>query len=203
MVRGLCSEAPHRVELAKTLSDSHHSSSSIQFCFLPFLSPTHHNKPPLCRYTIISATKLPHVIHREDMVSHKSTRDNGCQLTLPSKPKRESIHKRCEQKDRAWILCLFNTHFEVLALLSIEEIEVQFLHFHSFQLADWQGQRCRQLTLTCILTEVQKTDLWLQFILYRIPDSMLDFPKRTQQKPEAFLDGRIQKSMQDRLPTWL
>lgn len=96
--------------------------------------PTQHNKPPLCRYTIISATKLPHVIHREDMVSHKSTRDNGCQLTLPSKPKRESMHKRA--KDRAWILCLFNTHFEVLAGLGIEEVEVQFLHSHSFQLAD-------------------------------------------------------------------
>lgn len=124
------------------VSGSHTWNNAARECWIKTSKiippPTQHNKPPLCRYTIISATKLPHVIHREDMVSHKSTRDNGCNW-LYLKPKKQ--HKRA--KDRAWILCLFNTHFEVLAVLGIERSWVQFLHSHSFQLADWQGQRCR------------------------------------------------------------
>lgn len=41
-------------------------------------------------------------------------------------------------------------------MLGIEEIEVQFLLFHSFQLIDWPGQTCKQLTLTGTIIEVQE-----------------------------------------------
>lgn len=112
---------------------------------------THLDSPLLCHYVVISVTELPRVYQKRAYGVHKSTKNDGCQLTLPSKPRWERAYTRdvrIEQKDRAGILGLCNKHSEVATMFSIEERGVQFLLFSSPWLVDWTGQTCKHLTNT-------------------------------------------------------